>query len=160
MNQTKNLNMVSIPANNDDSMPDLRASIVSLCDEVVDTITVINSPEGPYNQMGAEPGSQADNQAACQRQDAIIDRLECLANVIAQRSAVSNADFAAKKRAFDAFASIAAWDRDSLRVFRLSIEQDRDHLGQTTRQLTSPPSPPRQNWLARHWGSYSRVSGA
>ena len=158
MSQTAGLDVFSVPANNGDPRADDGVSIVSLCDEVVNMIAMTNSPDGPSNQPEAEPGSQADIEAASRRQNAIIDRLECLANVIPQRSAASDVEFAAKTRAFDAFASVDAWDRGSLRVFRLSIERDRDRLGQATRQL-APPSPPRQSWLARRWGNHGRVSG-
>ena len=159
MSQGKSSGVATIPDSNDDRLPDHRASIASLCDEVVDTITMANSPDRAFSQAEAGEASEGDIHAACPREDSIIDRLERLARVIPQRSAASDFELAAKNRALDAFASVAAWDSGSLHVLRLSIERDRDQLGRTSRNLALPSSSQR-NWLARRLRAYGRVLGS
>lgn len=140
-----------IPATKDDVAAD-DASIVSLCDEVVAAITNINSPDGPLNRAEAGRVSEAAIEEARQQQAGIIDRLECLAAVIPERVAISEDEVAAKVRALDALTSVASWDRESLRVLRVSIGRDCGEMAMASKEV-SPPRPHRPSWGTRRYGS-------
>jgi hypothetical protein len=94
--------------------------------------------------------SEAAIEEAHQQQAGIIDRLECLAAVIPERVATSEDELAAKVRALDALTSVASWDRESLRVLRVSIGRD---CGAMASKEVSPPRAHRPSWWTRRYGS-------
>jgi len=142
--------VVPIPATNGEAV-EYHASITALCDEVVSTITNINSPDGPLNQAESRRESEETIEAAGQRQGEIIDRLEWLATEIAERIAVSEDDLDAKTRALDALTSVSSWDRESLRLIHISIGRDRGRLIREPKDWSIARSL-RRGWLSLRFG--------
>ena len=159
MNDLSTCGVIAVYMNDDnESERDNMTRIAILCDEVVALIARSDSPEGPYNQAEALPLSEVEIQLAYERQDGIICRLEHLSRILPSRTAASEAERAAKCRALDAFTSLVSWDWELLRVLRVSIDRDLEYLTQAPHELSLPHSP-RQNWLARRLGNYTRAVG-
>lgn len=135
---------------------EFHAPLVAVCDELVGLLERINSADGPYNRAEAGQLPEEDLQAAYRRQVEMIDRLECLSRQISSRVGASEAEVDAKVRALDALTSVASWDRESLRVLRVSIERDREHLKQGSHEV-SPPPPPQKGWLLQRFSRYARA---
>lgn len=123
------------------------------CYEIVDLITNINSPEGPYNQSESAQISEPEMQLAYEHQLRITDRIECLVRVVAQSSAASETEIAAKTRALKALRAVDFWDQESLQQLEVSIESDWDHLSSAGCKAASVQSV-RQGWLTRQLGGY------
>ena len=159
MSEMSTCSEIAAYMNDDDEWErDKVTPIAILCDEVVALIARSDSPEGPYNQAEALPMSEVEIQAAYERQGGIICRLERLSTTLPNRVAASKAERAAKCRALDAYTSLVSWDRELLRVLRVSIDRDLEYLTPASSELL-PPLSPRQNWLVRRLGTYTRVVG-
>ncbi len=136
---------------------EVHAPLLAACDELVGLLERINSTDGPYNRAEARQMADEDLQAAYRRQVEMIDRLECLSRQISTRVGASEAEVRAKVRALDALTSVASWDRESLRVLRVSIERDREHLKQGSHEVSSP-RPPQKSSLLQRFSRYARAT--
>lgn len=132
-------------------------SLLSDCDELVGLIAECNSVDGPYNRVEASIASQTDYDLANLQQIAIVDRVECLALQITDRAATNDAEIEGKVRALDALTEIEAWERNSLRALRVSIDRNRADVTKT-RNLALPMVA-QPSWLSRCFGLGRRHSG-
>lgn len=132
-------------------------SLLGDCDELVGLIANSNSPEGPYNSVEARLGSEADYAVAHLQQIAIINRLEYLAVQITDRPAISDVEIEGKIHALDALSGVAAWERDSLRALRVSIDRDRLEVTKALHLLLVTRARP--GWLSRAFGLSPRLAG-
>lgn len=132
-------------------------SLLNDCDELVGLIAECNSVDSPYNEVEASLASQTDCDLARVQQVEIVDRAECLASQIIDRAATNDAEIEGKIHALDALASIEAWERNSLRALRMSIDRDRAEVTKARNSALLTRAQP--SWLSRCFGLGRRFAG-
>lgn len=145
---------------NYDDTAGYNTSLLSDCNELVGLIAECNSADGPYNRVEANEvilALKTDPNLPNSQQVAIVDLVERLALQITSRAAINDAEIEGKIHALDALADIEAWERNSLRALRMSIDRDRTDIIKARNPAL--PGHEQPGWLSRCFSFGRRLAG-